>query len=106
MTDSDEKMIFLYEAFWKVYFTTKVGVLFALNTKPYILSKFVDWVISYVPWKCSTVNVVNCAKIGRSMTNRKFRVQSSLFEVYAIASYRSSRKRKILSIVSLGEAWF
>jgi hypothetical protein len=34
MTDSHEKMIFLYEAFWKVYFTTKVGLLIALNTKP------------------------------------------------------------------------
>jgi hypothetical protein len=27
MTDYHEKMIFLYEAFWKVYFRTKVGVL-------------------------------------------------------------------------------
>jgi hypothetical protein len=35
--------------------------------------------ISYVPEKCTAVIVVNWAEIGRSMTDRKFRVQSSLF---------------------------
>jgi hypothetical protein len=34
MTDSHDIMIFLYEAFWKVYITTKVEILIALNTKP------------------------------------------------------------------------
>jgi hypothetical protein len=34
---------------------------------------------SYVPWKCTTVILVNWAEKGRSMTDRKFRVQSSLF---------------------------
>jgi hypothetical protein len=32
-----------------------------------------------VPGKCNRVIVVNWAEIGRSMTDRKFRVQSSLF---------------------------
>jgi hypothetical protein len=36
-------------------------------------------VLSYVPGKCTTVIVVNWAKIGRSRKDRKFRVQSSLF---------------------------
>jgi hypothetical protein len=40
------------------------------------LSKLVVWVRSYVPGKCTTVIVVNWAEIGRSMTDRKFRVQS------------------------------
>jgi hypothetical protein len=54
-------------------------VLIALNSKPKRFSKLVVWVISYVPWKYTTVIVVNWAEIGRSMTDRKFRVQSSLF---------------------------
>jgi hypothetical protein len=79
MTDSHEKMIFINDACWKVLFTLKVRVIIALNSKSLRFSKLVDWVISYVPGKCSTVIVVNRAKIGRSMTDRKFRVQSSLF---------------------------
>jgi hypothetical protein len=34
MTDSHEKMTFLNDAFLKVYFTAKVCVLIALNSKP------------------------------------------------------------------------
>jgi hypothetical protein len=37
-------------------------------------------VLSYVNGKCTTAIVVNWAKIGRSMKDRKFRVQSSLFQ--------------------------
>jgi hypothetical protein len=36
-------------------------------------------VLSYVPGKCTTVIVVNCVKIGRSMKDPKILVQSSLF---------------------------
>jgi hypothetical protein len=34
MTDSHEKMKFFNGASWKVYFSQKVGVLIALNSKP------------------------------------------------------------------------
>jgi hypothetical protein len=34
MTDSHEKMTFFNDAFWKGFFTPKVGMLIALNTKP------------------------------------------------------------------------
>jgi hypothetical protein len=34
MTDFHEKITFLNDASWKVYFTLKVGVLIALNSKP------------------------------------------------------------------------
>jgi hypothetical protein len=34
MIDSHEKITSLNDAFWKVYFTPKVGVLIALNSKP------------------------------------------------------------------------
>jgi hypothetical protein len=44
----------------------------------------VVWVISYLPEKCTTVIVVNWAEIGRSMTDRKFRVQSSLFRTLCL----------------------
>jgi hypothetical protein len=37
-----------------------------------------------VPGKCTTVIVVNWAEIGRSMTDRKFRVQSFLFRSLCI----------------------
>jgi hypothetical protein len=33
MTDSHEKITIFYDAFWKVYFSSKVGVLIALNSK-------------------------------------------------------------------------
>jgi hypothetical protein len=36
-------------------------------------------VLIYVPRKSTTVIVVNWTEIGRSMKDRKFRVQSSLF---------------------------
>jgi hypothetical protein len=79
MTESHEKMSCFNDASWKVYFSPKVGVLIALNSKPQRFSKLVVGVLSYVPGKCTTVIVVNWAKIGRSMKDRKFRVQSSLF---------------------------
>jgi hypothetical protein len=79
MTDSQEKMTFFNDASWKVYFSAKVGVLIVLNSKPSRFSKLVVRVLSYVPGKCTTLIVVNWAKIGRSMKDRKFRVQSSLF---------------------------
>jgi hypothetical protein len=34
MTDSHENMTFFNDAFWKGFFTPKVGMLIALNTKP------------------------------------------------------------------------
>jgi hypothetical protein len=34
MTDSHEKVTFFNDASWKVYFSPKVGVLIALNSKP------------------------------------------------------------------------
>jgi hypothetical protein len=34
MTDSHEKMKNFNDACWKVYFSPKVGVLIALNSKP------------------------------------------------------------------------
>jgi hypothetical protein len=34
MTDSLEKMTFFNDASWKVYFSPKVGVLIAHNSKP------------------------------------------------------------------------
>jgi hypothetical protein len=34
MTDSHEKITFINDASWKVYFSSKVGVLIALNSKP------------------------------------------------------------------------
>jgi hypothetical protein len=34
MTDSHQKITFINDAFWKVYFTLKVGVLIAPNSKP------------------------------------------------------------------------
>jgi hypothetical protein len=34
MTDSHGKITFLNDASWKVYFSPKVGVLIALNSKP------------------------------------------------------------------------
>jgi hypothetical protein len=34
MTESHEKMTFFNDASWKVYFSPKVGVLIALNSKP------------------------------------------------------------------------
>jgi hypothetical protein len=33
-TESHEKMTFFNDASWKVYFSPKVGVLIALNSKP------------------------------------------------------------------------
>jgi hypothetical protein len=39
MTDSQEKMKFFNDASWKVYFSPKVGVLIALNSKPQRFSK-------------------------------------------------------------------
>jgi hypothetical protein len=80
MTDYHEKNTFFNDTSWKVYFSPKVGVLIALNSKPKRFSKFVVRVLSYVPRKCTTVIAVNWAKIGRSMKDRKFRVQSSLFQ--------------------------
>jgi hypothetical protein len=44
-----------------------------------------------VPWKCTTVIVVNWAEIGRSMTDRTFRVQSSLFRSLWTTSSHTSR---------------
>jgi hypothetical protein len=41
-------------------------------------------VLSYVPGKCTTVIVVNWAEIGRSMKDRKFCNQSSLFRSLCI----------------------
>ena len=79
MTEFHEKITIFNDASWKVYFSAKVGVLIALNSKPQRFSKLVVRVFSYVPGKCTTVIVVNWAKIGRSMKDRKFRVQSSLF---------------------------
>jgi hypothetical protein len=79
MTDSHQKITFSNDAFWKIYFTLKIRVLIALNSKPQRFSKLVVWVISYVPGKCTTVIVVNWNEMGRSMTDRRFRVQSSLF---------------------------
>jgi hypothetical protein len=60
-------------------FLLKVGVLIALSSKRKRFLKLVDWVKCYEPGKCTTVIVVNLAKICRSMKGRKFRVQSSLF---------------------------
>jgi hypothetical protein len=54
MTDTHQKITFHNDAFWKVYFTLKVGVLIALNSKPQRFSKLVVWVISYVLGKCTT----------------------------------------------------
>jgi hypothetical protein len=71
--------MFFNDVFWKVYFKVKVGVLIALNSKPQRFSKLVVRVLSYVPGKCTTVIVVNCVKIGRSMKDPKILVQSSLF---------------------------
>jgi hypothetical protein len=34
MTDYHEKITFFNDASWKVYFSSKVGVLIALNSKP------------------------------------------------------------------------
>jgi hypothetical protein len=34
MTESHEKITFFNDASWKVYFSAKVGVLIALNSKP------------------------------------------------------------------------
>jgi hypothetical protein len=34
MRDSQEKMKFLHDVFWKVYFSPKVGMRIALNSKP------------------------------------------------------------------------
>jgi hypothetical protein len=34
MTESHEKITFCNDASWKVYFSAKVGVLIALNSKP------------------------------------------------------------------------
>jgi hypothetical protein len=34
MTDSHEKITFLNDASWKGFFSPKVGVLIALNSKP------------------------------------------------------------------------
>jgi hypothetical protein len=79
MTYSHVKITFFNKALLKVIFTPKVGVLIALNSKAQRFSKLVDWVIRYVPGKCTTVIVVNRAEIGPSMTVRKFSVQSSLF---------------------------
>jgi hypothetical protein len=79
MTETHEKMIFFNDASWKVYFSAKAGVLIALNSKPQRFSKLVVRVLRYVPGKCTKVIVVNWAKMGRSMKDRKFRVQSSLF---------------------------
>jgi hypothetical protein len=78
MTDYYEKLTFFNDAFWKVYFTPKARVRIALNSIQYRFSKLVVWVKRYVPRKCTTVIVVNWAKMGRSMKDRKFRVQSSL----------------------------
>jgi hypothetical protein len=35
MTDYHEKMTFFNAAFWKVYYTRKVEMLIALNSKPF-----------------------------------------------------------------------
>jgi hypothetical protein len=65
--------------FFKVLFIPKVEGFIAMNSNPLRISKLVDCLISYVPGKWTTVIVVNWAKIGRSMTARKFCVLSSLF---------------------------
>jgi hypothetical protein len=59
MTESNEKMTFFNDASWKVYFSPKVGVLIALNSKPQRFSKLVVRVLSYVPGNCTRVIVVN-----------------------------------------------
>jgi hypothetical protein len=41
MTDSHEKVTFFNDASRKVYFSSKVGVLIALNSKPLRFSKLV-----------------------------------------------------------------
>jgi hypothetical protein len=87
MTESHEKFTFFNDASWKLYFSAKVGVLIALNSKPYRFSKLVVMVLSYVPGKCTTVIVVHWAKIGRSMNDRKFRVHSSLFRSLWLRSH-------------------
>jgi hypothetical protein len=46
-----------------------------------------------MPGKCTTVIVVNWAEIGRSMTDRKFRVQSSLFR--SLCRSQRARKKKL-----------
>jgi hypothetical protein len=43
MTESHEKITFFNDASWKVYFSPKVGVLIALNLKPY--KDFRNWLI-------------------------------------------------------------
>jgi hypothetical protein len=49
-------------------------------SKQQTFSKFVDWVKSYEPLKCSTVIGEKWNEIGRSMTDQKFSVRSSLFQ--------------------------
>jgi hypothetical protein len=61
MTDSHEKMTFFNDASWKLYFSPKVGVLIALNSKLLRFSKLVVRVLIYIPGKCTTVIVVNWA---------------------------------------------
>jgi hypothetical protein len=61
----------------------------------------VVWVISYVPGKCTTVIVVNWAEIGRSMTDRKFRVQSSLFRSLCIIPNQINLMTGFVILVSL-----
>jgi hypothetical protein len=51
-----------------------------------------------VPWKCTTVIVVNWAKIGRSMTDRKFRVQYSLFRSLCIEQEPGADSPKLLNV--------
>jgi hypothetical protein len=88
MTYSHEQMKFLNDASWKVYFSPKVGALIALKSKPQRFLKLVVRVLRYVSWKYTTVIVVNWAEIGRSMRDRKFRVQSSLFRSLCMDPHR------------------
>jgi hypothetical protein len=59
MTESHEKMTFFNDASWKIYYSPKVGVPIALNSKSQRFSKLVVRVLSYVPGKCTTVIEVN-----------------------------------------------
>jgi hypothetical protein len=56
---------FIFHQIWSAHCTELTTIRF---------SKLVVRVLSYVPGKCTTVIVVNWAKIGRIMKDRKFRV--------------------------------
>jgi hypothetical protein len=87
LTDFHEKVTFFNGSFWKVYFVATFRESISLKSKQQTFSKLVDWVKSYEPPKCSTVIEVSWHKIGRSMTDRKFIVQSSLFRCLCIVSH-------------------